>query len=178
MPATLARTVGVSLMSTVSVSSNQSVPAGRSTVDSTPCTSSMRAGSASWRAERFTRTTIGRSGNWECQRAASMASAAQHAPAQLDDQAGLLGDRHERCRGDEAVPRSIPPHERLDADDLATAEVDLGLVVHLQLVVRERASQRRLGVETMSDALPELVVVELASVAPAFLGEVHGRVGP
>ena len=55
---------------------------------------------------------------------------------------GLLGERDELGRRDEAAQRVAPAEQRLQPADLAGAQVDLGLVVHAELVVVvERAPQ-------------------------------------
>ena len=69
---------------------------------------------------------------------------AEHPAGERDDQAGLLGDRDELLGHEQAVARVVPAHERLDADDAAGHEVDLGLVVQRELArSRARGAARR-----------------------------------
>ena len=58
----------------------------------------------------------------------------QHVHGQLVDQAGALGDRDELRRRDAAPLRVVPPHQRLDADELAHVQADLRLVVQHQVI--------------------------------------------
>ena len=73
----------------------------------------------------------------------------EHAQGQRAHQAGLLGERQERARAEQAELRVIPAHERLGAGDLAGLEVELGLVVHDDLAgldrLRQLADQREAG---------------------------------
>ncbi len=72
------------------------------------------------------------------------------------DQAGLLGDRHELGRADQAEPRVLPARERLDADDLAGRQLDLRLEEEDDLAVLRSpgaappASERRRGLKRSS----------------------------
>ena len=50
----------------------------------------------------------------------------QYPAGEGDDEAGLLGDRHELLGAEEAVARVVPAHERLDADDAPLMTSALG----------------------------------------------------
>ena len=76
------------------------------------------------------------------------AGAAQHPVAELDDQAGMLGDRDEFGRRDLAAGRMGPAAERLDADHGLAALVDDRLVEQLQAVVFDRVAQ--VGLEQLA----------------------------
>ena len=61
----------------------------------------------------------------------------QHPAPDRDDQPGLLGERNERQRRDEAARRVLPADERLEPDDPVGSEVHDRLVVEPQLVALE-----------------------------------------
>ena len=101
----------------------------------------------------------------------------QHVLGEGADQAGVLGDRHEDVRRDEAVVRVVPAGQRLDADDRAGLQVGLGLVLDEELLALDGPPQ--LGGEREP---PRAVVVD-GRVVPldaggAALGGVHRHVGP
>ncbi|HEX2160444.1 MAG TPA: hypothetical protein VHF88_01320 [Thermoleophilaceae bacterium] len=62
-----------------------------------------------------------------------VAGLAQHPLADRQDQAGPLGDGDEAVGRDGTERRMVPAHQGLDADHLAAAQVDGGLVVEPQL---------------------------------------------
>ena len=70
------------------------------------------------------------------------------AQSEVDDVAGqrthdtgLLGNRDEVVRRDEAAIRVAPAHQSLDAGDPAIRQMRLGLVVKLELALFDRATQ-------------------------------------
>ena len=72
--------------------------------------------------------------------AQALVTPARDGPARVQDaerqrahQAGLLGERQERARAEEAELRVVPAHECLGAGDLAALEVELRLVVQDEL---------------------------------------------
>ena len=74
------------------------------------------------------------------------------------DEAGLLGERDERQRRDQAAGRVLPADERLEPDDPVGREVDQRLVVEAQLAALDRAPQVVLEV----DPLERLVATSTA----------------
>ena len=70
----------------------------------------------------------------------------------------------------------LPARERLDARELAGADVELGLVVQHELVVADRARQLGEQGEARRVVAVELLVVDGVRRA-RVLGEVHGDVG-
>ena len=100
----------------------------------------------------------------------------EHVGGQRRDQAGLLGDRDELRRADEAEPRVLPARERLDADDRARLELGLGLEEERDLAVLDRLAQ---AAGERQAARAEAVEARLEHRVPAaaLLGGVHRDVG-
>ena len=71
--------------------------------------------------------------------------ALQREQAEIDDEAGLLGDRHELARLEPAETRMVPAQQRLEAGDGAILEPHDRLEEHLDLAALQRAAQ--LGLE-------------------------------
>ena len=67
--------------------------------------------------------------------------ALEHEQAELDDQAGFLGERDELVRRHAAQLRMIPAHQRLEAGDRAVLEPHDRLVEDRDLLALERAAQ-------------------------------------
>ena len=61
------------------------------------------------------------------------------------DQARLFGQAQERAGRQQAALRVLPAQQRLDADDLVAAQIDLRLIVQHEFVARQRTAQ--LGLE-------------------------------
>jgi hypothetical protein len=81
-----------------------------------------------------------------------LAAGLDEAPAaEAPDQPGLLGERDELSRWDEAVARVLPARERLEALDLARRERQRRLVVELELVVRDRLAQLGLELQPLDE---------------------------
>ena len=70
-----------------------------------------------------------------------------------------------------------PADQRLDREDRAGVQVDLGLVVQDELVAQNGAAQRLVHPKLFLDPEIDLRLVELERVASALLGPVHGGVG-
>ena len=100
-----------------------------------------------------------------------------HAQGERHDQAGLLGERDERVRVDQAALGVLPAQQRLDRLDLAAAQVRLRLVVEDQLALLDRAPQLADQHHARGVAVVERLVVERVGRV-ALLGRVHGHVGP
>src|SRR4030095_11642282 len=80
-------------------------------------------------------------------------------------QAGLLGDRNEARRGNDARIRMAPAHQRLDAGDPARPDADLGLVYEIELVGVYRLSQLLRQVLRFNDGPVQLRRIEAVRVA-------------
>ena len=102
---------------------------------------------------------------------------AQDPAAQRDDQAGLLGQRDELARAEEAARRVLPADQRLEAGDAAEVEVDDRLVVQDQLLVLDRALELLAAVEALDGVDVHVVGEDRAAVGAGGLGGVHGEVG-
>ena len=102
---------------------------------------------------------------------------AQDPAAELDDHAAVLGDRDEAVGWDLAELRVRPPGQRLDADDPAGADVDLGLVGDGQPAVAQGLAQRRRQRQGVVAELEHVVGEPLEVVAPGRLGVLHREVG-
>src|SRR6185295_17665109 len=70
-----------------------------------------------------------------------------------DDQAGLLGERDEVERRDEAALRVLPADERLEAVDRAGLQRDERLVVERELAVLERPRKVALELQALEERL-------------------------
>ncbi len=133
---------------------------------------------ATWRAERLTATSNGRaSGRCSCQLEDLAAGALLDPAADRLDQAAVLGDRDELGRVEQAALGVLPADQRLEAGDLAGAQVDHRLVVEGELLAVERVPQLPFDLQPAHRAGPHLGVEEDAAGAAALLGPVHRRVG-
>src|SRR5207253_5907689 len=97
--------------------------------------------------------------------------------AELDNESGSFGDRNEAGRRDVAARRRGPAKECLDADDVATEQIDQRLVVEAELATLEREPQLVLDPEELSQLPRHLVLEELMVPAASFLRRVHRNVG-
>ena len=70
----------------------------------------------------------------------------------------------------------LPAHQRLDADDVAGLQLQLGLVVQHELVARERLAQLAEALEPRRAVVVALAVEQL-ELGAEVLGRVHRRVG-
>ena len=112
-----------------------------------------------------------------CQAASSRAGLLQQEDAQLDDEAGLLGDRHEILGADAAEPRMIPAQHRLEARDGAVLEAHDRLEQHLHLVAVERLAQVGFHREMVAAVGAHGRAEHLDPVAALALGMGHGDLG-
>ncbi len=105
------------------------------------------------------------------------AGLAQHPATQPDDEAGLLRQRHEVLR--QQVPESgvVPPHQRLEAEDLAGLHVHHRLVVQDQLLALDRGAKRRLHLEALAHVSHHAGFVRGEAALALPLGGVHREVG-
>ena len=111
-----------------------------------------------------------------CQRAA-WAQASSSTSRRWYDETALLGARDEAGQRHELGAAAVPAQQGFDADDPARGEVDLRLVVQLELVLVERAVQRRLGLQAFERVDVHLLGVEAGGVAAGALGLIERRVG-
>ena len=103
--------------------------------------------------------------------------AVEHPRTQRLDQAGFLGERHERRRHQQAVGTMPPAHQRLDADHTAAVESEGRLVVQRQLVVAQRSAQVVLAFEARDDPIVDVGLEHRCRPAPALLRLGERRVG-
>ena len=106
--------------------------------------------------------------------------------ADRDHQAGLLGDRDELRRRDQAALGVVPPDERLHRDDVAVGQADDRLVVEDELAALDRAAhvdaeRQPLGRGVLHRGVeqPELVLAGLLRVIHRDVGRAEhvGRAG-
>ena len=109
--------------------------------------------------------------------AASAAGAAQHELAELDDEAGLLGQRNEVDGGDQAALRMIPAQQRLEGDDAIAGDVADRLVVGLEFVALQRRAQIHLQQPPRLRARIHAGLEEAIGAAAVRLGAVQREVG-
>src|SRR3954471_22526353 len=155
-------------MITLSVISRHSAEGGSAWARSASATTAARFGLESWRGERLTAIT---KSSWPSARPADDPF------ADRDDQAAVLGDRHEASGGDHAVHRVLPAQQRLDAEQAAVVERDLGLVVQRELAAGERVAQPGLELEPLDRPGAQQLVEDLEACLAVPLGVVHGGVG-
>ena len=105
------------------------------------------------------------------------AGGAQHEAPELQDQAGLLGQRDELGGRDQAEVGVEPADQRLDADDRAIVQAHLRLVVDDQLGTLERAPQLGLQDQALERGGVHVGGIELVAAARVLLGAIERRVG-
>ncbi len=102
---------------------------------------------------------------------------AQHPAPERDDQSGLLGERDELARAEQAALGMLPAHERLEARVAAEVEVDDRLVVQDQFLVLDRALELLAAVEAGDGVGVQVGGEDRAAVRARGLGGVHREVG-
>ena len=103
--------------------------------------------------------------------------AVEHVQGVGADQAGLLGQRDERVRVEEAALGMLPAHECLDAEHATRLQVGLGLEVQDELFVVDAASQLGDQIQALAcGAIKEGVKACLAAcnASPACTSSVSG----
>jgi len=103
--------------------------------------------------------------------------AAYHPFAERDIQRAAFGVGQEVGRGQQALFRVLPAHQRLGADHPAVAHIDLGLVEQAQLALLQRLRQPPQPFLAETALAVVLGVEDLVAVAAFFLGLVHRLVG-
>src|SRR5581483_7806690 len=151
-----------------SVTSNHSADGSIPGTARTWATVSGRSGRFSWRADRLTDTAEGDPGPGVPDGGLA-ARLRQHPLAEGLDEPGLLGDGDELHRVDESPRRVGPPHQCLDADDLAVAQRALGLVVDHELALVQGAVQVALGLQPVDHTFVHVFVVDGEPAAEVLL---------
>ena len=99
-----------------------------------------------------------------------------HRPfAERDDEPGLLGQRDELGRRDEAALGVMPAQQRLEAADLVAREVDERLVVELELAVGQRLAQIDLQLAARLHVGIHVRLEEAVDAAPSALARSRAR---
>jgi hypothetical protein len=132
--------------------------------------------SRSWPGERFTHAGDVAEAR-VAPRARLLARGLEHPVADGVAEAGLLGERDEALRQHHAALGIVPAQQRLRAVHRPVGEIDDRLVVQRELVVAQRAAQRRLDVQALRAPLGELRGEEAEAVSPELLRVVHRGVG-
>ena len=109
--------------------------------------------------------------------AAVEAGAPQHPLAEIDDQAGMLGDRDELRRRDFADGRMVPARQRFDADDLFAAGIHDRLVGGGKPVVLDGVEQVAFEEFAVGQVRIHRRVVDAGAVAAFVLGAIERHVG-
>ena len=116
-------------------------------------------------------------GPWARQRA-SWASPSRRIDSPIvADEPGLLGERQELVRPEQATLGVQPAGQRLEPDDVARRQLDDRLVVGHDLAAVDAAAQLGGGPQGEHRRLVGTRRVRLDAVAPACLGPVHRAVG-
>ena len=102
---------------------------------------------------------------------------AEHPPADLGDQPGLLEHRDELVRADDAARRVVPAQQRLHAVHVHRVEVEERLVQQVELAVGERGLQVHLQPEPVDHRRLHLGREQRGAVLAHRLGAVQRDVG-
>ena len=105
------------------------------------------------------------------------ADAVHHPLADVQDEAGFLGQRYELGGRDVAVPRQAPAQQRLGADHAAVAQVHLGLIQNDEFVALQGAAQLALQHQALDRRRIHVRNVERTRIAAILFRVVHGRIG-
>src|SRR5262249_13202090 len=92
-------------------------------------------------------------------------------------QAELDGKSHEILRRLDGSAIVAPADQRLEADDLLAADIDLGLKRAAELTVADRQAQALLQFHARRDRLPHVAVEQGGAALAAALGARHRAVG-
>ena len=101
----------------------------------------------------------------------------QHELTELDDEAGLLGERNEVERRDQAALRMVPAQQRLEGDYAIAGDVADGLVVRLEFVALERRPHIHFQQAPRLRARVHAGLEEAIGAAAVGLGAVQREVG-
>ena len=169
MPASAVSTLPSSTLSVSSISSRAGIELGFA--QACVCTVSKKSVRRNCSGDTLTETREAGPG------LAVETGAAQHPGAELDDQAGVLGDGDEFGRRNFAARRMRPAAERFDADHGLAALVDDRLVEQPQLVVLDRLAQVAFQQLAVGQIRVHRRVVDAGAVAAFVLGAVERHVG-
>ena len=125
-----------------------------------------------WTAEKLTATaaSVG-------QAAASRQRLLEDPAADVEDEAGLLGDRDELGGGDVAARRVMPADQRLEGRDLALRHGDDGLEGEGELALLDRGADVELERAALLRHDVEVLLEVLDAVPAVRLGLVERHVG-
>ncbi len=101
----------------------------------------------------------------------------QHPAPERDDLAGPFGDRQEFRGADQAPPWMLPAQQRLDAQQVARAQVDGRQVMDQELALLESARDLGLHFLPLAGRAVHGRLVDGVAALAAGLGRVHGHVG-
>ena len=93
-----------------------------------------------WRADRLTASRIGGS-PMRSQACELLARRADHPGPDRQDHPGVFEHTDEAVRWHQAVTRALPAQQRLDARDLAAAQLGLGLEMQHELLALDRTAE-------------------------------------
>ena len=105
-----------------------------------------------------------------------MTGLTEHPPTDRHDESALFGNWDEFCRRHESEVRMPPTDERLDPDDCARLQVNLGLVVQHQFLSLQGVAQAILQRLPLESTYVQFLLEKLAVVPPVSLGVVHGKI--
>ena len=103
--------------------------------------------------------------------------ALEHCAVDRGDDGELLGDGDELRRGEDAARRMAPARQRLDADDLEGAGVDLRLEIGNEFAAFQPADDAVAHALDVDDLGLESGGVEFEAVAAEALGAIEGEIG-
>ena len=101
----------------------------------------------------------------------------EHPPPQGDYEPGLLGDRDELRREQNAPFRMVPTCQRLNADDPSVAQLDDRLVVHQEFAARDRLLELGSLLHPHEHRLMETGLVEPEGALSRILGGIERQIG-
>src|SRR5690606_15700854 len=108
-----------------------------------------------------------------CPASVVRAYAIENPLADAEDERRLLGQRNELRGRDVAVSGQPPAQQRFGAHDAATAQVDLRLIEHHQLVALERTAKFALEHQPLDRGRVHFRRVEREAVAAVLLRVIH-----
>src|SRR5690625_2042997 len=129
--------------------------------------------------ELYRRDVDGKTHGWQAQLAPAgglLAHLPQQPVAQRDDQTRLLGDRNELLGRDFTEFDTVPAQQRLEADDLQTAQVNLRLVADRELTGAHRVAQAAFQLQLPVALLAHVIGRETEVVLAAGFHLIHGTV--
>src|SRR5690625_3732863 len=129
--------------------------------------------------ELYRRDVDGKTHGWQAQLAPAgglLAHLPQQPVAQRDDQTRLLGDRNELLGRDLTQLDTVPAQQRLEADDLQAAQVNLRLVADRELTGAHRVTQAPFQFQLPVALLAHVIGREAEVVLAPGFDLIHGTV--